>query len=209
MGYYYNKEWGTWHVKFGVNGESKYFGSFKTEKEAEIFSKMKAEEIMASSLPDDISEYKNIIGYNKYMISKNGRIFSLKGTTAKEIIPTKGSGGYLSVGLRKDGHVSSKLLHRLVYQVFIGEIPNDMVIDHIDRNKFNNKLDNLRLVTLSQNQINSNRTENASGVSNVDGKFRARIGINGRKKHIGYFNTKEEARQAYLKEKNKHHIMPE
>ena len=44
--------------------------------------------------------------------------------------------------------------HRLIYETFCGEIPENMVIDHIDGNRSNNKLNNLRLVSYSDNAKN-------------------------------------------------------
>lgn len=46
------------------------------------------------------------------------------------------------------------LVHRLVYEAFKGEIPKELEIDHIDRNKNNNNPDNLRLVTRFENLLN-------------------------------------------------------
>lgn len=59
---------------------------------------------------------------------------------------------YLSLNYRIRGHkISSILVHRLVWLAFKGEIPQGYEIDHIDENKHNNRLDNLQLVTHSQN----------------------------------------------------------
>ena len=55
--------------------------------------------------------------------------------------------GYKRVGI--DHHVYS--IHRLIYETFIGSIPKGMYIDHIDGNRSNNALSNLRLVTQSNN----------------------------------------------------------
>ena len=44
--------------------------------------------------------------------------------------------------------------HRLIWELEVGKIPEGMVIDHIDGNGLNNKLDNLRLVTMRQNAMN-------------------------------------------------------
>jgi len=91
-------------------------------------------------------------------------------------------------------------LHRV-----INNTPKKLFTDHIDRNKLNNTRSNLRSVTHSQNCRNR-KTENKSGYRGVDfkqNKWRAVITINNKHKHIGYFNTKEEAHRAYLKEYKK------
>ena len=64
------------------------------------------------------------------------------------------------------------LIHRLVYETFNGEIPEGLEIDHIDRNKHNNKPENLRLVTRSENMANRTRSDFAI-------KFREHFGVQG------------------------------
>lgn len=49
----------------------------------------------------------------------------------------------------------SYLVHRIVYTLVHGEIPDDCVIDHVDRNPFNNKIENLRVASYSDNRKNS------------------------------------------------------
>ena len=51
--------------------------------------------------------------------------------------------------------LGSKLAHRIIYEMFNGPIPKGYVVDHIDRNKLNNRIDNLRLATISQNAVNA------------------------------------------------------
>ena len=71
---------------------------------------------------------------------------------------------------------------------------------HINHDKLNNNIENLRIVSYQQNQFNR---------SNVKGyyfhkqnkKYRAHIQLNKKEIHIGYYNTKEEAREAYLRAK--------
>jgi hypothetical protein len=75
-------------------------------------------------------------------------------------------------------------------------------IDHINGNRTDNRALNLRTCTRSQNLANSSvRRDNKIGMKGVarSGKrFVAHIGINGRKRHLGIFDTKEAAHQAYL-----------
>lgn len=86
--------------------------------------------------------------------SINGRIINSKGNTLREHIDSK---GYHRVTTNQ----GSILVHRMVYILSSGEaIPNGLCVDHIDRDKSNNKPDNLRLVTYSQNQMNRPVTTN-------------------------------------------------
>lgn len=59
-------------------------------------------------------------------------------------------------------------VHRVVYSLFNGQIPKGMNIDHINRNKADNRIENLRLVSVQQNSINTGRhKDNRSGIKNV------------------------------------------
>lgn len=90
--------------------------------------------------------------------------------------------------------------HRVIYKMMTGKDP-DKFIDHIDRNRFNNKWDNLRQADRSKNganrTINKNNTHGLKGVSFWQGKYKAQIGVNGKKIHLGSFETKEAAHEAY------------
>ena len=86
---------------------------------------------------------------------------------------------------------------------FVEDGDETKAIDHIDRDKTNNNLLNLRFCTPAQNQYNTGlRKNNTSGCKGIDWKKRqqkwlARITLNGERKSLGYFNTKEEAYEAY------------
>ena len=79
-----------------------------------------------------------------------------------------GGTGYYLICMYKTNNRKTIQLHRLVYQAHNGIIPQNMVIDHIDRNKLNNNIENLRLSTRSQNQYNRTMTKNnKSGIKNI------------------------------------------
>ena len=60
------------------------------------------------------------------------------------------------------------LAHRIIWTMFNGPIPKDMVIDHLDRNPSNNRLSNLQLKTTAQNFRNRKKSKkNTSGVTGV------------------------------------------
>jgi hypothetical protein len=93
------------------------------------------------------------------------------------------------------GHTQYRA-HRLVWLYAHGEPVPDLV-DHIDRNKLNNRISNLRAATKSENGANMRiRDANVAGVKGVGvrkGRFRARITLYGKDHHLGYFDTLEEA----------------
>ncbi|SRR6266436_1876004 len=114
---------------------------------------------------------------------------------------------------RPDGYVQVKinerwfLAQRLAWVWMYGEWPKDgMTPDHIDRDKGNNRITNLRLATSIQNAANSSlKKNNKSGYSGVfylvrkDGRsprWLAYIRVEGKRKRLGFFKTKEEAIEA-------------
>ncbi len=98
--------------------------------------------------------WKDIDGYkNRYKISNLGRIYSC--VSNKLLKQQTDYGDYKNIKLTdKKGKRKSFLIHRLVAHNFIGKIPKNKVIDHIDRNKLNNNRTNLRIVTVSENNKN-------------------------------------------------------
>ena len=87
--------------------------------------------------------------------------------------------------------------HRLIWKYHYGKDPKEF-IDHIDGNRINNNIENLREATNQQNLFNTGPSKNnklgIKGVSKNGNKYIARIEINGKSKYLGMFNTIEEAR---------------
>lgn len=88
---------------------------------------------------------------------------------------------YLVKGSLRNGYLklnSIISIHRLVWETFNGEIPEGMVIDHIDGNRSNNKLSNLRLVSQSENmnnaQVNGHKGQVRISQYDKDGNFIAK-----------------------------------
>jgi hypothetical protein len=103
-------------------------------------------------------------------------------------------------------------LHRVNYYAHnpdwnIHDSSMDNFIDHEDIDKTNNNIENLRVVTNQENQWNTNRKGYCFNKQKQ--KWEAYItGTNGKKKHLGYFDLKEDAKNARLEAKKIYHIIP-
>lgn len=92
--------------------------------------------------------------------------------------------------------------HRLIWILKFGEIPDDKVIDHVNRNSLDNRIDNLRLVSRSDNSRNIKRDKKYVGVIKekyCNNKWKAVINHNGKSIHIGSYGSEIEAAKAYDK----------
>lgn len=100
--------------------------------------------------------------------------------------------------------------HRLIWLHVHGEWPNQQ-IDHVNGDRSDNRIGNLREASNQQNCHNTVRTfgVTASGFRGVSrhepGLWRARISVNGRTKHLGLFSTPQQASAAYLAAKSESH----
>lgn len=103
-----------------------------------------------------LEEWRDVVGYEGlYEISDYGCVRSRHGGKVRYMKCKKGKNGYLRICLSKNGKGKTFLVHRLVYTVFNGTIAEGYEIDHIDGDKTNNNLRNLRAVTPRENQWNS------------------------------------------------------
>ena len=84
------------------------------------------------------------------MVSNFGNVKSLnyRHTNKERMLKTQLYKGYVYVFLKR---TKGYRVHRLVYEAFIGPIPDGMQVNHIDEDKSNNRLDNLNLMTPKEN----------------------------------------------------------
>lgn len=106
--------------------------------------------------------------------------------------------GYTYIGV--DG--AYYYAHRLAYVYIHGDVlDNKTDIDHINRNRSDNRITNLRTATRSQNCANSENRKKKDGLPRGvyrDGsRYRAAIRVNRRRIHLGNYCTSEEAKNAY------------
>jgi hypothetical protein len=107
---------------------------------------------------------------------------------------------------RQGGKQHTVRMHRVV----MGQ-PKGFEVDHRDSNGLHNCRNNLRIATTKQNQQNARkRKDNLSGYKGVglhtsSGKWRARIAVNGKVKTLRYFDTPEDAHQAYCEASASYH----
>ena len=113
--------------------------------------------------------YKWVEGYDKkYIVSNFGDVISLKRKKPIIMKIPLDSNGYLGVCLRKNGKQKTIRVHILVGNAFVGKRINGLTFDHIDRVRTNNRADNIRLATKSEQSINQNmRITNTSGERNI------------------------------------------
>lgn len=107
-------------------------------------------------------------------------------------------GDYLIISYKK----RRTPVHRVIWEMHNGAIPDGMFIDHINRNATDNSIENLRLATQKLN----NRNRGGKGYSIArNGRYVAGITVNGKRKHLGTFDTPEEARACWVEAKRIYH----
>jgi HNH endonuclease/NUMOD4 motif len=107
-----------------------------------------------------VEEWRSIPGYEgRYEVSTLGRVASLNYSRQKkrQILKPRPERGYQKVTLFKQHHLKQWKIHQLVMLAFVGERPTNLVTDHINRVKTDNRLVNLRYVSRSENARNTDR----------------------------------------------------
>lgn len=142
--------------------------------------------------PDCEIIYKLKLENNVFYVWKNGKWVIKKFSCYK--------GYYRSCFCFEKYKKTELYLHRLIYYAHnldwnIWDNSDENTIDHISVIKSNNDISNLRILTNHQQQFN----KKCKGYSwhKQHNKWQAKIKLNGRSKHLGYFNTEQEAREAY------------
>jgi len=160
--------------------------------------------------------WKEVVGYEgSYQISSFGRVKSLSRVIVKGngvecpfkermIKPYLGNRGYFVAGLSENGKTKPKKIHQLVAMAFLDHKPDGkqtIVVDHIDNNKMNNNVNNLQLISQRENTSKDQKGGSSSFVGvnwhKNASKWVAKISVNGKRKHLGYFTNELDASKAY------------
>lgn len=130
--------------------------------------------------------------------------------TRAETVNGKYKKGDVAGALKLNGYIAISIkgkkyhAHRLAWLYVHGHFPSDC-IDHVNMNKSDNRIINLRLATKSQNMNNKGkRSNNKSGFKGVcwdkcQCKWKASTRFGGKNKHLGYFDSPLQASEAYNK----------
>jgi hypothetical protein len=119
---------------------------------------------------------------------------------------TSGS-NYVTVCINKTPYAA----HRVIWKMVNGQMPTDMTIDHIDLDKSNNRLSNLRIANRYQQGYNrAPYTNTVTGFRGVTydkdrREYKARIRVEKKRLILGWFKNVEDARQAYIEASKKYH----
>lgn len=133
---------------------------------------------------------------------ENGFFYSRR--TGQRLIARHGA-GYISIRLAG----RSWLGHRLAWIYVHGRWPINQ-LDHINGNRADNRIENLRECTNAQNCQNVRAHKDGVGLVGITfekrrSRWTAGIGVNGKRIWLGYFGTADEAHNAYLAAKRKYH----
>lgn len=131
---------------------------------------------------------------------EDGDLYWIK-TLSKRIVAGRRAGGIQSTGYIKTGFKGKTYQNsRLIWIMHHGDIPAGYVVDHINRDRSDNRLENLRLATIAENNYNMKAQRNKwgfRGVSRVKNSWCSTIHANGKAHYLGVYPTKLEAARAY------------
>ncbi len=133
---------------------------------------------------------------------ETGQVFGKRG---KEIV-RQWKGGHIMMNCNYEQKQFNLYAHHFAWYLTYGNVDFEL-LDHINEIPNDNRICNLRIATKQQNRFNCFTSTKGYYKSKRSGKYYALIMLNGENKHLGYYKTEEEAKQAYLLAKEKYHII--
>ena len=133
-------------------------------------------------------DYKDV---KQFVYYKDGQIYW---KSSNKLAGTKTKDGYIKVQINKIPYFA----HRLVWCLVNKSIPVDKQIDHINRNKSDNRIENLRLVDVRANALNKKCKSSNTGIRGVSkdrNYYKVSFTIKGKSVHVGNFKCFEKAKE--------------
>lgn len=131
----------------------------------------------------------------RYKVSNMGYVIGVKGNKLKPFID-KQNRSVISVGSK------NRYLHQLVAETFLNHTPcgHKIVVDHIDNNSQNNKVDNLQLISHRENcsKDKKDKTSKYTGVYKSGAIYRSQVCLGGKVYSLGSYKTEISAYEAKL-----------
>ena len=146
-------------------------------------------------------------GYEGYYCTRSGRIFSIMKSFHEIAVNARDKDGYLKATLYKNKKPIHFRKHRIIAMTFLGD--SELMINHKNGIKDDNRADNLEYVSERENQSHWRKSKGYDvGVcwAKKEGKWRAYFQQNHIWEHLGFYDTKEDAKQAYLNRLNQQNI---
>jgi hypothetical protein len=156
-----------------------------------------ANDILTQELIKDLFDYRNGVLYWKVRLLNQIQIGDSVGCV--------NNNGYLATSIKGKKYLN----HRLIFLMFYGYLPT--FIDHVDNNPLNNRIENLREASLSQNQQNKKiSVNNTSGVKGVvwnkkRQKWHVQLRVSGKQKFFGLYDNLELAQLVAQEARNTYH----
>ena len=150
---------------------------------------------MARILPKEIFDY---FAYDPETGIMRWKIDNGSSNPQGKIIGHKNKRGYIEARFKGKGYLS----HRVAWAIGYDTLKVPLILDHINGDRSDNRLCNLRAATGQQNSFNKKSIRNGlKGASfyKRKNKWQSQIKFNGKCKHLGYFDTEIEAHEAYCR----------
>jgi hypothetical protein len=152
---------------------------------------------------DSTEEWKEIVP-GTYWLNRSGKVFN-----GSRILKPWIHNGYYELTLQINGKKKHFPIHKLIGDNFIPNPESKRCLDHINGDRLDNRIENLRWATNSENMWNRKTTFSESGYKGVSltncGKYRALITCHKKTHYLGIYKTAKEAHEAYCEAAKKLH----